>query len=57
MDLLAGYYSYTRDLTYHEMRILPNTLGGTEWNGRSGVDSTAFFATAGFPIGDNLVWI
>lgn len=57
MDLLAGYYSYTRDLTYHEMRILPNTLGGTEWNGGGdlSVDSTAFFATAEFPIGDNLV--
>ena len=43
-DLLMGYMSHERNLTFQEMRILPSTLGGTEWNGGGDLlhESSAF---------------
>ena len=55
-DLLVGYMTHERDLTFHEMRILPNTLGGSEWNGGGDLnhETTAFFATVEIPLSDQL---
>ena len=41
---------------FHEMRLLPNTLGGTEWNGggTQNLKTTAFFATIEKPLSEKL---
>jgi iron complex outermembrane receptor protein len=55
-DLLMGYMSHERNLTFQEMRILPSTLGGTEWNGGGDLlhESSAFFATVEIPLSEQL---
>lgn len=55
-DLLMGYMSHERNLTFQEMRILPSTLGGTEWNGGGDLlhESSAFFATVEIPLNEQL---
>ena len=55
-DLLVGYATFDRDLMFHEMRLLPATLGGTEWNGggTQNVETTAFFATIEKPLSEKL---
>ena len=55
-DLLIGYMTHERDLTFQEMRILPMTLGGTEWNGGGDLqtETSAFFATVEIPLNDSL---
>ena len=55
-DVLIGYSTFENDLMFHEMRILPNTLGGTEWNGggTQKIESSAFFATIERPLSEKL---
>ena len=55
-DLLIGFMTHERDLTFQEMRILPMTLGGTEWNGGGDLhtETSAFFATVEIPLNDSL---
>ena len=55
-NLLMGYMSHERNLTFHEMRLLPSTLGGTEWNGGGDLlhESSAFFATVEIPLSEQL---
>ena len=55
-EVLIGYMSHERNLTFHEMRILPSTLGGTEWNGGGDLlhESSAFFATVEIPLSEQL---
>ena len=55
-DILVGYMTHERDLTFQEMRVLPLTLGGTEWNGGGDLhtETTAFFATAEVPLNEKL---
>jgi iron complex outermembrane receptor protein len=55
-EVLIGYMSHERNLTFHEMRILPSTLGGTEWNGGGDLlhESSAFFATVEIPFSEQL---
>jgi iron complex outermembrane receptor protein len=55
-DILVGYMTHERDLTFQEMRILPLTLGGTEWNGGGDLhtETSAFFATVEIPLSEQL---
>lgn len=55
-EVLIGYMSHERNLTFHEMRILPSALGGTEWNGGGDLlhESSAFFATVEIPLSEQL---
>ena len=48
--------THERDLMFQEMRVLPLTSGGTEWNGGGDLhtETTAFFATAEVPLNDKL---